>query len=102
MHAEWAKTKAHTDRWEEEVTLLVEEMWWVLQYLEWKAKWWLLQWKCCTDARANVTRGLVSHAEKQLSLIMSLARSFAKCWYPILLKHNIPVAWLAQFIPVAQ
>ena len=36
MHAEWAQAKAWVERWDEEEILLMEEMQWVLAYLEWK------------------------------------------------------------------
>ncbi|PPQ99631.1 hypothetical protein CVT26_009186 [Gymnopilus dilepis] len=40
LRVEWAKSRARADRAAEEVMLLKEEMRRVLEFLEWKARWW--------------------------------------------------------------
>ncbi|KAJ7026189.1 hypothetical protein C8F04DRAFT_1212668 [Mycena alexandri] len=40
LRIEWAKTRARSLRWTEEVDLLEEEMRRVLQFLTWRAGWW--------------------------------------------------------------
>ncbi|KAJ7898876.1 hypothetical protein B0H14DRAFT_3852958 [Mycena olivaceomarginata] len=40
LRIEWAKTRAKAMRYAEEVELLEEEMRRVLQFLDWRAKWW--------------------------------------------------------------
>ncbi|KAJ7457415.1 hypothetical protein FB451DRAFT_1341923 [Mycena latifolia] len=42
LRVEWAKTRARSRQWTEEVDLLEEEMRRVLVFLEWKAGWWRL------------------------------------------------------------
>ena len=43
MQVEWAKSHAYAQWWLEEVVLVIKEMHWVIQHLDWKASWWQSQ-----------------------------------------------------------
>jgi hypothetical protein len=93
MRVEWAKTRARAERWSEEIILLNEEMRRVLQYLNWKATWWLQQQGHRADASPDIRNGIDAYAAKQADLVLRLARSFAAEWYPMLVKHDMPIVW---------
>ena len=98
MRVEWAKTKARADRWREEVLLVTEEMRRTICFLDWKAKWWLdLMYR--PDAPLCTQRGVAAYATKQAAICRSMAMSFAKCWFPLLKAHQIPIEWPSQYIP---
>src|ERR1700729_4238399 len=96
MRVEWAKTKAHADRWHEEVLLVSEEMHRVLYFFQWKAEWWSSQSALRTDTPIRVQRGIAAYAAKQAAISRSMATSFATEWYPTL--KNID--WPSCYIPV--
>ena len=99
MRAEWARTMARADRWDEEVIWLVEEMRRILQYFEWKANWWRKQQNSRKDPSPDVASGLSAYAHKQAAQITALGHSFAQKWFPLHTKYNITVEWPSQFIP---
>ncbi|KAF8834542.1 hypothetical protein BDN67DRAFT_992646 [Paxillus ammoniavirescens] len=72
LHIEWAKSRARAARWSEEVMLLKEEMWWVHEYLEWKARWW--------EERHEVLTGIAVYADRQAALQQALWDHFTKLW----------------------
>lgn len=63
----------------------------VINYFDWKVKWWLDQAHRCTDIPLAVQRGLVAYAAKQAETYRSLAMSFAGKWYPFLVYKGLPV-----------
>ena len=73
MRVEWAKTKAHADRWCEEVLLVTEEMRCVLYFLQWKAQWWSSQSALWLDAPTRVQQGIAAYAAKQAAISHSMA-----------------------------
>ncbi len=60
LRAEWARSRARVRRATEEVTLLREEMRRVLQFLQWKAKWW--------DARVDARKMPLARVFEQLQI----------------------------------
>jgi hypothetical protein len=81
MRVEWAQCIARADRWEEEETLLQEEMRRVVQFLEWRSSEWFAK----TDSRAGtvapaVHAGLSAYANKQRSVYHTLATRFCQRW----------------------
>ena len=46
LRAEWVKTLARKESWEEEYNLIQEEMQRVIAYFAWKVKWWRNQADC--------------------------------------------------------
>ena len=73
MRVEWAQCAARADRWEEEVTLLQEEMRRVVEFLEWKSGDWLTKADLRTDPIAPAVRsGLSAYANKQTAVYHNL------------------------------
>ena len=79
LRVEWAKSRARAHRAKEEVLLLREEMRRVLEYLEWKAKWWTLQ-AGLRSVDTGLSEGLHSYAEVQSQLQHSLVNHFRSIW----------------------
>ena len=97
--AEWAKTKARKDRWEEEYKLIVEEMRRTVVYLEWKADWWKVQAsrrKHSVNDRALI-QGISAFAHHQVYLVSKLAASCAQTWVPILWQYGIKTPWADKY-----
>ncbi|PIL23577.1 hypothetical protein GSI_14890 [Ganoderma sinense ZZ0214-1] len=90
MCAEWARAKARVERWEEEETLLLEEMRRVLAYFEWKAQWW---------RRQAPRRGGI-----KAQTFEALARRSAAYWVNYLkaLGHGQLPAWLLPYVAFAK
>ena len=101
MRVEWTKTRARAERWSKEVILLNEEMRHILRYFEWKARWWRMRRGLWRDATSATRRGIDAYASKQVALVVGMAKSFAKQWYPMLMKHNIPIDWPVEFLPIS-
>lgn len=86
LRAEWAKSRAHTIHWTEEVLLLREEMRRCLQYLQYRADWWARRSTLRQDAAASpglekgLAEGLVAYAREQQVFQSQLAKSFLKIW----------------------
>jgi len=80
LRAEWAKSRARATRTWEEVLRLKEEMRWVLESLEWKARWWIDRSKVVRDVGRDVQEGLVSYALRQSSIQKALAHKFRELW----------------------
>jgi hypothetical protein len=99
MRVEWAKSKARADRWQEEITLLTEEMRRVLRYFEWKASWWRTQQDRRSQASVDVRDGVAAYAQKQTTVVNKLARSFASKWYPTLIANGLPTDWPIDVMP---
>ncbi|KAI0083018.1 hypothetical protein BDY19DRAFT_901053, partial [Irpex rosettiformis] len=89
MEIEWMKTRARARRWSEEVQLIQEEMRRVIDFFEWKAKWWHQR----VGQRENVTlalsSGLAGYAEKQASMYEELSLKFYNMWVPDLMIHHL-------------
>ena len=98
LRCEWAKCQARSDRWSEEVQLLVEEMRRVICYLDWRANWWLLRVASRSTVDVELAEGLRAYAYKQEHVSRTMAASFAKQWYPLLQANHIAITWPAQYI----
>ena len=100
MRVEWVQCMARADRWEEEVTLLKEEMRRVVQFLEWRSDSWFLK----VDARAGddvtsaVRAGISAYARKQGSIFHNLAVRFAQRWHSRLVSLSLPHTWASEFL----
>ena len=99
MRVEWAQSVAHADRWEEEVTLLQEEMRRVVQFLEWRSGNWLAK----ADIRADsvspaVQAGLSAYAKEQSALFHNLAVRFCQYWRSALASLSLPDDWATEFL----
>ncbi|KAJ7229225.1 hypothetical protein C8J57DRAFT_1534542 [Mycena rebaudengoi] len=81
LRIEWAKTRARSMRWLEEVQLLQEEMRRIKQFLLWHSSWWAEQ----VGRRAELVdvlqaEGDRAYALRQAALKAGLSASFARCW----------------------
>ncbi|KAF8144857.1 hypothetical protein K438DRAFT_1992419 [Mycena galopus ATCC 62051] len=82
LRIEWAKTRARAWRWTEEVDLLEQEMHRVLEFLKWRAGWWI----ALKDQRPSVMvdeilqEGFTAYARRQSDIQRNLAKRFAGNW----------------------
>jgi hypothetical protein len=79
--------------------LLTEEMRHVIQFLDWKAKWWLQESSGRTEEQADIAEGITAYAWKEACVMRTLAKSFSEQWFPTLMKHGLSVAWPVNYIP---
>ena len=102
MRAEWARSKAHADRWAEEEQLLLEGMRRILAYLKWKANWWRSQIERHTDVSSQLHRGLKVYAAKQVAVYEQLATWTASYWVSYLQKLGPLPAWIVPYQAAAR
>ena len=99
MRVEWAQCMARADRWEEEVTLLQEEMRRIVHFLEWRSSHWLTQVDSRTGTIApSVRSGLSAYANKQATVFHNLAVRFCQLWYMALTSLSLPHSWATEFL----
>ena len=99
MRVEWAQCMARADRWEEEVTLLQEEMRRVVRFLGWRSR----DWSSRVDVRASntaptVRSGISAYAKKQASVYLNLAVRFCQRWLSTLVSLSLPHSWATEFL----
>ncbi|KAF9548613.1 hypothetical protein CPC08DRAFT_648406, partial [Agrocybe pediades] len=83
LRAEWAKSRARSNRTKEEVMLLKEEMRRVLLSLEWKAQWWEARKDVGSESGKTIkdlAEGASAYATSQAQVQRSLATLFRKMW----------------------
>ena len=101
MRAHWAKCQARAERYEEEVSLTVEEMGRILSYFEWKWSWWLslqsARESSDSPPPASVQHGLRAYAHRQAKVYEILIYSFANKWRKSLDSHKLSPAWLSRY-----
>jgi hypothetical protein len=97
LRAEWAKTLARKERWEEEYKLIQEEMRRVIAYFAWKAEWWRNRAHGRTCDNAALGEGIQAYAAKQVSILQNLADSSVQTWLPELSKEGILPEWATRF-----
>jgi hypothetical protein len=85
-------------RWQEEVTLITEEMRRVLWFARWKKNWWIARGELREDERLDIKEGLVAYAAKQAAVWEKLATNFAEEWYPLLVAHSLPTDWPEEYL----
>ncbi|KAL1937896.1 hypothetical protein VTO73DRAFT_12789 [Trametes versicolor] len=103
MRAEWARSKARAERWEEEVELLIEEMRRVLAFFEYESDWWL----GIVDRRAkfplriptpfDIIDGVCAYAYRQAETRRALVVKLARLWLPRLREYAIETDWTSQY-----
>ena len=101
MRAHWAKCQARADRYEEEVTLTVEEMGRTLRYFEWKKTFWLScqasREKLPTPPPTEVCQGLRAYAYRQADVYETLIALFVKRWKKVLVPNSLGAGWLSRY-----
>ena len=99
MRVEWAQCTARADRWEEEVTLLQEEMRRVVHFLKWRSNDWLAKVDSRGDTIApEVRSGLSAYAKKQGAIFHNLAVRFCQRWHSTLISLSLPHKWASEFL----
>lgn len=101
MRVHWAKCQARADRYEEEVTLTVEEMGRTLRYFNWKKSDWLSlqssRMRTATPPSVEVQRGLRAYSSRQVYIYETLIISFVNLWRKFLVPNNLGSEWLHQY-----
>ena len=101
MHVHWAKCQAQAERYEEEVTLTIEEMGHTLSYFQWKQSWWFSlgseQARSDSPPSVNVQRGLTAYAQHQGRIYDMLVISFVNQWRKTLATCGYSPVWLSQY-----
>ncbi|KAF9471567.1 hypothetical protein BDN70DRAFT_909334 [Pholiota conissans] len=87
LRSEWCKSRARADRFDEEVTLLSEEMRRVLLFFVWKASDWNEKaisdnWQVIEDIPFQV-EGRIAYAKRQADMYMRLKAHCEKLWLEI-------------------
>jgi hypothetical protein len=99
MRVEWAQCMARADRWQEEKTLLQEEMRRVVEFLQWRSDSWLAKVESRTGGTAPPIRaGLSAYAKKQSAVYHHLAVRFCQRWRMFLVSLSLPHDWATKFL----
>ena len=81
---EWSKSYARSQRWQEEVELLKEEMWWTLEFFKWKSSYWshkaLLKMLKPDQFSVALREGMIAYALRQADVFTSLHNHFQSLW----------------------
>lgn len=80
LRVEWAKARARSLRWSEEVMLLKEEMRRVRKTLEWKASWWDDRQEGWLGLDAAASEGVKAYAARQARIQRDLHVRFTRLW----------------------
>ncbi|KAK7008377.1 hypothetical protein R3P38DRAFT_3324478 [Favolaschia claudopus] len=80
VRIEWAKTRARSLRWAEEVELLEEEMRRIRAFLLWRAKWWREMIDLLGREAGPQREGETAYALRQEAIHTALADEFTKEW----------------------
>jgi hypothetical protein len=90
IRIEWSKSRARMERWGEDVRQVTEEMRRVLVFQDWKSGWWVQQGPKRSNVTSELREGLLAYANRQASVQMRLANSFADIWFAELARFGIP------------
>ncbi|KAF9472049.1 hypothetical protein BDN70DRAFT_819206, partial [Pholiota conissans] len=80
LRSEWARSRARVHRCKEEVLLLLEEMRRVIQFLDWRGKWWDARRQSRTGVAADLQEGLEAYALGQAAVQRQLSIRFQATW----------------------
>ncbi|KAJ6608385.1 hypothetical protein B0H10DRAFT_2068058 [Mycena sp. CBHHK59/15] len=80
LRIEWARAHARRWRWSEEVDLLEEEMRRILQFLTWRADWWMTRIDLRGLPDGAQREGETAYAARQAALQRDLHKSFTFKW----------------------
>ncbi|KAL1671091.1 hypothetical protein EV122DRAFT_227124 [Schizophyllum commune] len=80
VRVEWAKARARSERWREEVMLLEEEMQRVLRHLAWMGQQWTQHTDVLPTRDAYMRNGLRAYALRQCAILEAVAQSFRERW----------------------
>ena len=95
---EWMTCRARADRWNEESSLLQEEMRRVIAFLEWKSSSWGGRvGSRLGSVAADIQHGIDGYARKQASMHHELAVSLANQWLPHLVTLGLDIEWAKAY-----
>ena len=104
MRAEWARSRARAERWEEEVDLLVEEMQRIIRFLESESA----EWQARADRRVkmftnlripfDLEDGVRAFAMHHVALYKDLASRFVALWTPLLVTIDRSPSWSSEYV----
>ena len=78
---EWSKSYARSQRWQEEVELLKEEMQQTLEFLKWQSSLWVVKTlKFDQLLLSPFCEGLAAYAFRQADIFLSLHNHFLSLW----------------------
>lgn len=80
VRIEWAKARAHSMRWREEVSLLEEEMRRTTAFLLWRSDWWTQQVGRRGLPEGPQLEGETAYALRQAAVQSQLVQVFAAEW----------------------
>ncbi|KAJ6532232.1 hypothetical protein DFH09DRAFT_1092897 [Mycena vulgaris] len=80
LRIEWAKTRARSLRWSEEVDLLEEEVRRIAQFLRWRSEWWQEQVGKRGLEEGPQAEGETAYAMRQAGLQADLSTRFTGMW----------------------
>lgn len=82
LRIEWCKARARARRWEEECSLLVEEMRRVLQFWKWEVDGWMgrAEGTGFEDMSPAAVEGRRAYAFRQAAIRMSLIAHCSRAW----------------------
>ncbi|KAG6369408.1 hypothetical protein JVT61DRAFT_14890 [Boletus reticuloceps] len=78
LHIEWCRSRAHSMRWSEEITLLYEEMARVLKFLHWQVGWWTTH--AAQQSLVDVDEGFQAYVNRQAWIQLHLHTRFQVLW----------------------
>ena len=89
---EWSKSYARSQRWQEEVELLKEEMRRTLEFLKWKSSVWLTKTSLTSDQSTSsaLREGLNAYAYRQADVFLSLHDRFLSLWQGLTVSSGAP------------
>ena len=98
---DWAKAQERAKRFEEEITLTLEDMRRTLAFFGWKAE----EWEQHAELRANapnkptgeVMQGLQAYAHRQSGMYRALIKSFVSTWHDCLHLKGLGSSWLPGY-----
>ena len=95
---EWMTCRARADRWNEESTLLQEEMCRVIAFLEWTSSLWCGRVGSRSGTvTADMQHGIDGYAHKQAGTYHGLAVSLTNQWLPHLVALGLDITWAKAY-----
>lgn len=101
MRTEWARSRARAHRWEEEETLLLEEMRRVVAFFTWRAAWWSDQVGRREGISVRLDHGLAIYARRQAAVFEGLATRCGVRWYTYLKTLGPVPSWIKPYADAA-
>ena len=78
--------------------MVLLEMRWVVQFLEWRSKDWLAKVGLRMGTTQVVQAGLSAYVKKQQLVYHNLTIRFSQCWHMALASLSLPHTWANTFL----